>query len=440
MENLRGERFELDLGGNDAPAQIPDALASFSLVGDVLERAPSQPVPPSAPIAKSSTSGFPAHRKRTRPSTFKQRRGQVSEDSSVASSASKAVGGIQNGQSDVHVPRSFEEADRMRIDEENRQKIASMSPEEIEKERQELFSGLNPGLIEKLLKRSTIDSEPPQQFNAADVQEKKPSKPSKGSKRVAFAEPAHEQAAEDTQKIDEKTNTAHVNDDEEVTTQTSSLDTTVIDNNDTQQTSDSIHFPRPPEPPDLDPSDPSFLEALHSKYFPNLAHDPSKLSWMKDASLDDTNSPYHPSQASLPASALRFNFSGALLPPNLSRQISTSAGLHHHGDAPEAAGYTIPELAHLARSTYAPQRCMAYQTLGRILYRLGTGGFGNEHDENEEISNLPKGLWDCIEETKVLDVMSNEANREKGHLTARTYAQEAVWNWQRGGGRKRKAQ
>ena len=36
------------------------------------------------------------------------------------------------------------------------------------------------------------------------------------------------------------------------------------------ETSNSIHFPAPPQPPDLDPNDPHFLQNLHSKYFPNL--------------------------------------------------------------------------------------------------------------------------------------------------------------------------
>ena len=53
-----------------------------------------------------------------------------------------------------------------------------------------------------------------------------------------------------------------------------------------------------------------------------------------------------------------------------------TAGLHHHGAAPEDAGYTIGELAHLARSTVPAQRCVAFQTLGRVLYRLGRGEFG----------------------------------------------------------------
>ena len=35
------------------------------------------------------------------------------------------------------------------------------------------------------------------------------------------------------------------------------------------------------------------------------------------------------------------------------------------------AGYTLGELAHLARSTLAGQRCLSIQTLGRILHKLG---------------------------------------------------------------------
>jgi hypothetical protein len=44
-----------------------------------------------------------------------------------------------------------------------------------------------------------------------------------------------------------------------------------------------------------------------------------------------------------------------------------------------------------------------------------------------------------MDEGRVVETMTEEANREKGHLTARTFAQEALWNWRRGGGRKRQA-
>ncbi|KAJ4292965.1 hypothetical protein N0V88_005629 [Collariella sp. IMI 366227] len=97
---------------------------------------------------------------------------------------------------------------------------------------------------------------------------------------------------------------------------------------------------------------------------------------------------------SLPVSALRFDFRGALLPPRLSRAVPVTKGLHHHGEAPEAAGYTIPELARLARSAVPAQRCLAYQTLGRML--------GGEEDD------LAFALWRCLRR-RVLESLEEEA-------------------------------
>src|SRR5690606_31881544 len=78
----------------------------------------------------------------------------------------------------------------------------------------------------------------------------------------------------------------------------------------------TTHFPRPPTVPDLDPADPNFLETMHKKFFPDLPADPSKLAWMAPVptpdSAADRESPYYPGQDSLPVSALRFDFRGAL--------------------------------------------------------------------------------------------------------------------------------
>jgi hypothetical protein len=116
----------------------------------------------------------------------------------------------------------------------------------------------------------------------------------------------------------------------------------------------------------------------------------------------------------------------------------------------------------LSRSAVPAQRCMAYQTLGRILYRLGQGEYGvekprqdtdgpvqvaknpdteeSEDDDEADVgSAMASGLWSCIEEGRVVETMTEEANKTKGHLTARTFAQEALWNWRRGGGRTRHA-
>ncbi|KAJ2968219.1 hypothetical protein NUW58_g10266 [Xylaria curta] len=109
-----------------------------------------------------------------------------------------------------------------------------------------------------------------------------------------------------------------------------------------------------------------------------------------------------------------------------------SKGLHHHGEAPEAAGYTIRELARLARSAVPGQRCIAYQTLGRILYRLGNGDFGGVSRDD-----VSMGIWREVEEGAVLRSLHDEAGAEegrgRGHRSARVFATEAIWLFEKGG-------
>lgn len=113
--------------------------------------------------------------------------------------------------------------------------------------------------------------------------------------------------------------------------------------------------------------------------------------------------------------------------------MPTTKGLHHHGEAPEAAGYTVPELARLARSAFPAQRCIAFQTLGRLLYRLGRGELGGEGSE------IAMGLWRCMEEGKVVQTLEEAAGAEGGHQGSKVYAVEAVWLFQKGGGKVWKA-
>jgi hypothetical protein len=124
----------------------------------------------------------------------------------------------------------------------------------------------------------------------------------------------------------------------------------------------------------------------------------------------------------------------------MSRTIPVTKGLHHHGEAPEAAGYTIPELAWLARSSMPSQRCLAYQTLGRMLYRLGRGDWGTgEGGRNGEEDDLAFALWRCFQQGRVLESLEAEASlpEGKGHLSCKTYAIEALWLFEKGGWRER---
>ncbi|KAI6898004.1 hypothetical protein D0869_15213 [Hortaea werneckii] len=443
---IKGQRFELNLGPDDegdARPQAPPAVFPGAFVTDVQERQVSQPKAPSAPTLRSKT-GFPEHKKRNTTSRFRQKAQEKNEPPSEKSSQdvaqtqppakpSSSSGGNAK-------PKSWEEDEKQRIDDENRLKLAGMSEAEIEEERRELMNSMSPEFIQRLLKRSNIDSgsnesnlqpEAPPPAQEKPTEEKKPKEPKKS---VKFADPEPAAPPPPSQQPSEKP------------TKDGEKDMRYVDDDPTP--GDSIHFPQPPQPPDLDPNSSTFLTDLHEKYFPTLPADPDKLSWMQTSSSD--RKAYSASASAFNAQEIRFAFTGEILAPTTSHAIPVTSGLHHHGAAPDAAGYTIPELAHLARSSYAAQRCIAFQTLGRILYRLGKGEFGNPGEPGEEVTGvedslgeLARGLWGVVEHEKVIETLVAESEGlgvDGGrHLSARAYATEAVWLWRKGGGRRWKA-
>ncbi|GME42964.1 RNA polymerase II-associated protein 1 [Neofusicoccum parvum] len=476
----KGERFYVNfddpergiIGDRVDAAPHDDALPAFpglSFVADVKERSASDVKPPSAPSFKSTSTGFPAHKKRTRISAFRQQRSAAAKESADHTSTSAKLAAAPSAPvpathrtasppatDTLQEENSAEDVERRQIDEENRRRLSEMTPEEIEAERQELFASLNPGFIQKLLARANIDEGSNERSfpSATDPLQAKTQtgittepKPAKPVKKVTFEEPEPEPSPEPVETDDIPGNSSNFEAAPE-----GSL-----------PPAPAIHFPRPPQPPELDPNSPNFLQELHEKYFPDLDADPNSLTWAAPLPTPDSEadkqSPYHPSLRSLAAKDIRFDFNGALIPPKKARDMPVTLGLHHHGEAPEAAGYTIPELALLARSKVPAQRCMAFQMLGRILFRLGRGEFGIEgtiqvdgpevlregHEEELERQNesdmsmLASGLWDCIEENRVIDTLSEEVNKQSGHLTAKTFAEEALWYWRKGGGRKKRA-
>ncbi|KAK0725356.1 RPAP1-like protein [Lasiosphaeris hirsuta] len=420
-------------------------------VFDVKEREVGEVTPPSFPTPTPSANGFPAHKKRA--SAFKQRRQAHSQN--APSIPRKA-------------PLSKEEAEaaeRRRIAEENQATLDSMSPEEIEEAQRDLFRGLNPSLIERLLRRATLD-EPqngPSPFGI-HVADESPA----GAKNATPVSPPEIKIEDNSKAKSEKEfipaprkepkkpkKTVTFDDDDAFPVHppsglfyTTSADPSASEPGPNEpvlgRAADTTHFPHAPSLPDLDPADPDFLENMHKKFFPSLPADPSKLAWMAPLptpnSTADRESPYYPGQDSLPVSSLRFDFRGVLLPPRTSRDIPSTLGLHHHGEAPEAAGYTIPELARLARSAVPGQRCIAYQTLGRMLYRLGKGewgtGVGGRHGEEDDMAF---GLWRCFREGKVLESMEEEVSQDegRGHRSAKAYAMEALWLFEKGGWREK---
>ncbi|KAF7232386.1 hypothetical protein EG68_05523 [Paragonimus skrjabini miyazakii] len=67
----------------------------------------------------------------------------------------------------------------------------------------------------------------------------------------------------------------------------------------------------------------------------------------------------------------RFDLCGLVVPPDAI--IDTHLGLHHHGEEPERAGYTVGELFHLARSSVPSQRRLALATIATSLAQTRRG-------------------------------------------------------------------
>ncbi|KAG5937052.1 hypothetical protein E4U59_004638 [Claviceps monticola] len=411
------------------------------LIGDIVERESRENRPVEVPVAPPSSTGFPQHRRRWQGSAFKQQRaGSAPSNANVHAASHNGVSSQKNGQD-----RTLEGVERSRIDEENKRKLASMSPEEIAQAQDDIMNGLNPTLIQRLLQRANINESlsSPSPFDTptsndaapelAEQQKSSPpqinipnTEPAPGTEPETPSAPRSDPSSDRKDGPPKPPKKMAENYDEDEAPPQIPPDLFPI-----AHPPKPTHFPAPPNLPDLDPSDPNFLVTLHEKYFPNLPADPSKLAWMAPIptqdSVADKDSSYYP-HPEIAVSALRFDFRGRFLSPRVSRSIPSTKGLHHHGEAPEAAGYTIAELSRLARSAVPAQRCIAYQTLGRILYRLGRGEWGKTEDDA-----IATGIWVAIKKGKVLESLMEAAAGEGGHRGSRAYATEALWLFERGG-------
>ncbi|KAG4302616.1 hypothetical protein PCANB_001232 [Pneumocystis canis] len=266
-----------------------------------------------------------------------------------------------------------------KINEENMEKISKMSLEEIKNEKEELMTSLNPKLIQKLMQKNGLDKDVDDYMNNQ-------------KKKVHFSQSDQYNSNILSNSYEEKEKK--------------------------QSLVNNIHFPAPPSFDDLDPSSPDFLKHLHSKYFPDLPVDPSKLAWMTTPTKAEDMMEYHESMSEIAPESIRFDFNGNILSPRISRQIPVYIGLHHHADAPLAAGYSIPELVHLSRSIFSAQRCIAILILGRILYKLSKNTYG---------SIVTSALKDVIENSNVMDSLAEAANEKTRHLSVKVYAEEALY-------------
>ncbi|KAL1718640.1 hypothetical protein EV715DRAFT_200625 [Schizophyllum commune] len=147
-------------------------------------------------------------------------------------------------------------------------------------------------------------------------------------------------------------------------------------------------------------------EYIRRRFFPNVAADDPNLAWMESQPAVDPSAP-----------KLRFDLHGAPIPPNVSSQLPTHLGLHHHAEG-EHAGYTIDDVFLLCRSTVPAQRATMLGVLAGITMRLAEAQRG-----------LVEGLEELSgreEEIRARALAAGaEAMSERGSVGAR--AVELVW-------------
>ena len=403
---IKGQRFSLSecdaLHDGPIPNSTGPNAGIFGLVGEVRERTLDDAKAPSPPSLRTSQTGFPDHSlpkgKNRKPPKHDHASTSRSKSPNVTAYSEPALDGSIAGVS---------------IDFENKQRLASMFEEEILQNKREIESSLSPSIIETLLKRQGTAN---QETGLSDYLTEHSSRSSPG-KDVRVDELAGTVRGE--QSRDNLLKSAATPGEVDQPPLNPPADLHAVSSKQPLPPLASFHFPKPSSPPELDPNDPSFQEKLRSTYFPSLPEDPSSLSWMKSEGEEEAS--YSRDQDTIPISSVRFDFRGRLIAPRVGLRVPVTKGLHHHGHAPSSAGYTVVELSHLARSTIPSQRCIAFQTLGRLLYRLGRGEFGRKGDD------LCDGIWSLIDQGKALQSIIEAASREdEGNRSVWATATDAV--------------
>ncbi|XP_039641751.1 RNA polymerase II-associated protein 1 [Perca fluviatilis] len=222
----------------------------------------------------------------------------------------------------------------MRIHRENQVKLQAMSPSEILQEQRKLLSQLDPRLVDFV--RSRKAQSVPSSASVSKQPQGKSSKdnfPLENVSRESDSSAAAAAAAVLFQKPQE----VEMEGEEEL----------------------------PPQPPAAVTEDDLLLKP-QKEWVHMDKLEPEKLEWMRDL-------PSPRRKGTKKAMQARFDFAGSLIPPT--EDLPTHLGLHHHGEEPERAGYSLQELFLLSRSQLIQQRSLALSTLANILSKARSGEY-----------------------------------------------------------------
>ncbi|KFM72538.1 RNA polymerase II-associated protein 1, partial [Stegodyphus mimosarum] len=248
-----------------------------------------------------------------------------------------------------------EEKDKemQKIHDENMAKISAMSKDEILYHQEQLKNYLNPDIIKFIKNKRKVKS---RETEFSDLSESESDQKHVASNKQSVfddmfiknselpGEILRKEGREDCDAlILEKSKESDVNRNSIKTNQEN-----LQDNNDALST----EFEIPKETKEL-------LEKSEKGHWRNMSKiEKEKLQWMADLPQPkpiDLKTGY----------TARFDFEGKLLSRDI--DVPIHKGLHHHGEEPEVAGYSLEELFLLARSTLQSQRITALHTLAHIL-------------------------------------------------------------------------
>jgi RNA polymerase II-associated protein 1 len=175
--------------------------------------------------------------------------------------------------------------------------------------------------------------------------------------------------------------------------------------------------------------DQSFDAHLRS-FFPHITTSVAQPEWTLPVHPAEEAFYSTPDNSSPQANVMRFDFNGDFIPSGISRGLPTHLGLHHHSLDPGAAGYTLSELAILARSVQPSQKCIALKIIGFVLADVVRGKY---------TWDISEGLWDEIDRERIIEILLEVAKggRESGgNRSVQRYAEDAVTRWVDVGGPK----
>uniref|UniRef100_K3X1P0 RNA polymerase II-associated protein 1 N-terminal domain-containing protein n=1 Tax=Globisporangium ultimum (strain ATCC 200006 / CBS 805.95 / DAOM BR144) TaxID=431595 RepID=K3X1P0_GLOUD len=329
----------------DKPTDEKEEADAPQIVGSVMERDVIQlNIQNMNVMPRAQANGFPAVQRRGE-SLFGKRQRQPTSATAKPSRFSSAMkagappgGVVERGVVEATAPVDPEQAE---IDRTNNARLQEMSLDEIREAQQELMRSLDPTLLEKFM--------------------------NKRKKAPAAVKKPAESAAKT------RTNAAGT---------TVAIGKSVVTNNDEGEQKEEAASDQPPAAP-IDLAKIKSEEQLFetAKLLP--PEERAKHEWMQ--AVPDASASAAPSSATtkgdatkanarkekLTATTERFDFNGDRIVSGGDGgvQHATHSGLFHHGDDPDAAGYTMSELIHLARSTVSSQRAMALTTITKILQK-----------------------------------------------------------------------